>query len=161
MNVWKMLLDILLILKRAKNVTMQNVYPEAGSRVQVITVLVYICSYPIRSMTVLRISTVSIATNLESYHDSCLHWYFGLIVEWDERSKGCTYFSVYCVQRWLSDMRAVWVESSWCDSFSEKHDYCDRISGKSSNKISYFFTVRTIYNHIALNENPIIAFQGV
>lgn len=73
MNVWKRLLDKLLILKRAKNVTMQNVYPEAGSRVQVITVLVYICSYPIRSMTVLRISTVSIATNLESYHDSRLH----------------------------------------------------------------------------------------
>lgn len=73
MNVWKMLLDLLLILKRAKNVTMQNVCPEAGSRVQVITVLVYICSYPIRSMTVLKISTVSIATNPESYHDSRLH----------------------------------------------------------------------------------------
>lgn len=73
MNVWKMLLDILLILKRAKNVTVLNVCPEAGTRVQVITVLVNICSYPIRSMTVLRISTVSIATNPESYHDSCLH----------------------------------------------------------------------------------------
>ena len=59
MNVWKMLLYILLIVKRVKNVTMQNVCPEASTRVQAITVSI-ICLYPIRSMIALRISTVSL-----------------------------------------------------------------------------------------------------